>query len=44
MKPKNDTKIHDFYFEILVTDTTGRVVIDNENSFCHNLLSNSKLL
>lgn len=36
MKPKED-----FYFEILVTDTTGRVGIKNENSFCHNLLSNS---
>ncbi len=33
----------DFYFEVLVTDTTGSVVIKSEESFCHNLLSNSNL-
>jgi len=39
MKPKID----DFYFEILVTDTNGDVIIKNEESFCYNLLSNSTL-
>lgn len=37
------TKIDDFYFEILVTDTNGDVIIKNEESFCYNLLSNSTL-
>lgn len=32
-----------FYFEILATDTSGNVIIKNEESFCHNLLSNSAL-
>ncbi len=31
------------YFEVLATDTTGNVVVENEKSFCHNLLSNNKL-
>lgn len=44
MKYKTDSsKTEDFYFEVLATDTTGKVVIRNEDSFCHNLLSNSIL-
>lgn len=44
MKFKTDhTTIDEFYFEILATDTTGKVVIKNEDSFCYNLLSNSNL-
>ncbi len=44
MKPRIAPPIIDeFYFEILATDTTGKVVIKNEESFCHNLLSNSSL-
>lgn len=31
------------YFEILATDTLGKVFIKNEESFCHNLISNNDL-
>lgn len=43
MKPKIDHKVDEFYFEVLATDTMGKVVIKNEDSFCYNLLSNSML-
>lgn len=33
----------DPYFEILATDTTGKVFIKNEESFCYNLISNNEL-
>lgn len=41
----NSTKSPSYiqYFEVLATDTTGDVVVENEKSFCHNLLSNNKL-
>lgn len=42
-KDKNKLIEKDFYFEVLVTDTTGKVFIKNEDSFCHNLLSNNIL-
>jgi hypothetical protein len=32
-----------FYFEVLATDTTGKVFIKTEESFCFNLLSNNVL-
>jgi hypothetical protein len=38
-----EMKKEDFYFEILITDTKGKVYISNEDGFCHNLLSNNKL-
>lgn len=45
MKFKNDPLVIDeFYFEVLAIDTTGKVVIKNEENFCHNLLSNNNLL
>ncbi len=37
-----DSKNH-YYFEILITDTTGKVFINNEDGFRYNLLSNNKL-
>lgn len=44
-KSKERTKFSDkdFYFEILATDTTGKVFIKNEDSFCYNLVSNNDL-
>ena len=43
MKNRKITPEDDFYFEVLVTDTTGKVVIKNEHAFCYNLLSNDTL-
>ena len=37
------SKPEKYYFEILVTDINGKVVIENPIAFCHNLLSNNKL-
>ena len=33
----------DFYFEVLATDSQGKVIVKTEDSFCYNLLSNSTL-
>lgn len=33
----------DYYFEVLATDTIGKVFIKNEDGFCHNLVSNNDL-
>lgn len=39
----NHTTIDEFYFEILAIDNIGKVFIKNEDSFCHNLVSNNDL-
>ena len=39
-KKRNDNHC---YFEILATDTTGKVIIKNEDSFCYNLISNNSI-
>lgn len=40
---KHKVQEKDCYFEILATDTQGKVFIKNEESFCHNLISNNDL-
>lgn len=40
---KMNSKNSKYYFEVLVVDTTGKVVINNENELCFSLMSNSSL-
>lgn len=44
MKTEKDKESKILDFEILAADVSGKLIIESSTNFCHNLLSNNKLL